>query len=764
MPYAGDPYSSAPYGGVFAAASGPLTGACTNTLTLTNTLVGGISISRASPTASLSRTSWRATWRAGVTVEISLTTPFGVPTWFDVTSDCREFNITAGRQHALDRMETGTFSGTFDNRGGLYNPWYFNDGTGMGTGQSAIWPVQIPLRVRAVWNSARYDVFWGLIDSVIPSTPDELNSETTITASDLLKYLSNTYISSNYYYNLVKADTPLAYYRLGEAQGASNVIHDMSGNGYNGRIGGRVTFGASGELLYDTDTACDLANSTITPGGYLVMPAALTSAVGTSWSVECWVATNEAVETACVVLGNLSNATYWQLVAFPGTPSPGVLENFTIGFSGGTFNFTSGNTQCNVLDGNWHHIVLTQCACGGNTTTILYVDGAHIQTTTQATTSPQNFWSSGAQFTVGLSQAGSTPQPSFPGIVDEVAVYNSVLSSGTVAAHFDAGQWFYNADYSGTRIAQTLTVIGVPPSNWGGSAGEAGGTIATGRVQIASAQDGVAAAGGTPLGLTDQSALDYIQTVETTENGSFYQLPNGALAFRDQYYVYTNSTSNTSQITFADELDSDYPCHYKPGIQIVLDDQDIWNVIQVQPVTGIEQTVYNQGSIDQFGYRLQQDLSGVLAGTQQQAANLAGLLLLQYSYPLIRIGSMSSGSTINQGAAMPYLLGLYLLDSFSVKRTAQVSVPTLSAYPQASGYTSPDIVANPPTPDYSTEPGRFVVESIVHKVIPGSNAFSDTFSWTTTWVGSPHELQGAILFLRLGTSSTDQLDTWGVAP
>lgn len=780
--------------------------------------------------------------------------PFStISTWTEISSYVIDAEIQIGKQHALDQMEASSLSLTLDNRGSesgstllSFNPWYFLN-------QTAVVPVQIPIRIQATWSAVTYNIFWGLIDSCVPTTPDELNSEVTLTATDLLKYLSNVYIVSNYYALQVEAIAGLiGYWRLGEAPGTRNlydsspqfnftvasctisssaftvsttasfatpnaVFAGMAVTGtnipantfvvsvnsstnitlsakptssttetltfikspYTARAAGAGTLGGAGVILYDTDSALDCANATVTPQGYFLSGSGFSLAMNTNavsgitdaqqnWTASVWVAANAPVlfgSPGAVLFGTFnSSGDYFQLIAYPGEPMfGGAYSNFQVITGDLDMTLTTGNTQCNVFDGNWHNVVLTGKPVSSNFVITLYVDGVSVGTGSMSS-SLTGWWSpfaAGDQFTVAYDC--NKPGPSWPGEIDEIAVWTTCLNSTQVEFLYDVGTWFYNADWSGDRIAQVLAVVGIPISVYGGSqAGVHGGTIAQGRVQVATAQDGVSVAGGTPVALTQQSALEYIQTVETTENGAFYQLGNGQIAYRDQYYYFTNSTSITSQVALVDNSpDGTYPYHYKPGINIIQDDQDIFNVIQVQPANGIQQQAFNQASITQFGYRIQQGLSGTLQNTQQAALDLASQLLLQYQYPLIRVENVTTASYINAGATMPYQLGLYLYDEFNVIRQGQTGIPSIDIYPLATGYTSANITTFPPSPDYSTEPGHFLIEHIVHKITPGTTA---GFVWETTWVGSPYEIQGRVFFLHLDNIITGKLDTDTLGP
>ena len=115
-------------------------------------------------------------------------------TWTDVTPYVRDFTTKLGRQHFLDRVEAGTLNMTVNERTG-----FFLNGSVNGTGY-VIQP-RLPIKVTATWSGTTYPVFYGLIDSVDEKITDQLNVDLSINATDLVKYLSLRYMSSNNFWN-----------------------------------------------------------------------------------------------------------------------------------------------------------------------------------------------------------------------------------------------------------------------------------------------------------------------------------------------------------------------------------------------------------------------------------------------------------------------------------------------------------------------------------------------------------------------------------
>ena len=135
-------------------------------------------------------------------------------TWTDVTTYVRDFQTRLGRQHFLDRVEAGTLNLGVSNRNG-----FFLNGSVNGTGY-VIQP-RLPIKVTATWSGTTYSVFYGIIDSVDEKITDQLNSDLTIHATDLLKFLSLRYMASTKFWDQY-ATPPSVPYPNGLARSATN--------------------------------------------------------------------------------------------------------------------------------------------------------------------------------------------------------------------------------------------------------------------------------------------------------------------------------------------------------------------------------------------------------------------------------------------------------------------------------------------------------------------------------------------------------------
>jgi Concanavalin A-like lectin/glucanases superfamily len=234
------------------------------------------------------------------------------------------------------------------------------------------------------------------------------------------------------YHDVVVSDSPISYWRLGEASSATTAVDQTAAN--PGTYVATSGLGAAGALAGDSDTADNLAS-----GGYVTAAdsAGLRPAAG--FTVEAWVKTT---------------ATAGTVVAKPYTA--GALQSYSLNVAAGKatvrVDTTAGSyvatSTASVNDGAWH---LLDGTFDGSTLAI-WVDGQQQET---ASTSGSLQYSALA---LSIGRFDSTAGQNLAGTVDEVALYPSALSAARVQAHQDAG-----ANPSGaspcTDIAGATSVI-----------------------------------------------------------------------------------------------------------------------------------------------------------------------------------------------------------------------------------------------------------------------------------------------------------------
>jgi Flp pilus assembly pilin Flp len=201
----------------------------------------------------------------------------------------------------------------------------------------------------------------------------------------------------------VQADNPVAYWKLDDS-GTS--IADAVG-AHTGTLSGSATEGLPGALGGGTDKAIDFDGSSAS----IVANA---SGLGFTWTLEAWLKTSALADGHIVEMAPVA----FQVMA------DGNLEVAVTGV--GTVTTTVASPG--VADGAWHQVVVTD---DGGTVT-LYVDG-HLRTSSPTLDGSAAL--TGSQIYIGRSFGGGGY---FNGALDEVAVYNTVLSPARILAHFTA--------------------------------------------------------------------------------------------------------------------------------------------------------------------------------------------------------------------------------------------------------------------------------------------------------------------------------------
>lgn len=203
----------------------------------------------------------------------------------------------------------------------------------------------------------------------------------------------------------VLADSPSAYLRLNETTGTQAA--DSTGNGNVGTYVNSPTLGVSGLI------ATDPADTAMQTGVNQQLTLPYTFANNT-FTLELWWKWTAAATADGIFRDNTSSSLSGYFISVSPT---GVTTRIA-----GT-NRT--NTSVNYQDGIRHHFVLTY---DGSTAT-LYIDGSQIdQWTKTSSVLPAT--------PLHIGYNGTNANQYMPGVYDEVALYNSVLTSARVGVHY----------------------------------------------------------------------------------------------------------------------------------------------------------------------------------------------------------------------------------------------------------------------------------------------------------------------------------------
>lgn len=217
------------------------------------------------------------------------------------------------------------------------------------------------------------------------------------------------------YADVVMADAPIGYWRLGEASGTAAA--DSSGNGYNGTYVScsqgvaPLVANANGDLAVQGNGT----SSQITVGDVAAL-VALTR----SFSVEAWI---KPANVGSSVASGLWSAGYMGFCMRRIGTTMSVMSDY---------HASVGAIECNFVAGTVYHIVGTVDANGLFT---LWVNGAN-----KGTLDASAYSFSGAYVRIGADGSNATTAADFlDGALDEVAVYSTVLTSTQIANHYAAG-------------------------------------------------------------------------------------------------------------------------------------------------------------------------------------------------------------------------------------------------------------------------------------------------------------------------------------
>lgn len=211
----------------------------------------------------------------------------------------------------------------------------------------------------------------------------------------------------------VLADSPLAYWRLGEASGN---FADSSGNGRTATKAGTITHDVNSLLPSDkSNRAISLAGAGWASGAANVNPTAIT--------LEAWVRFTSLATGPSIVYrdtGVAGNRIFQFRVE-----STGEIR-LTIWTTGGG-PFTASSATGVIAINTTYHVAATY----NNANMIVYVNKTAVKTQAQT----GNLASGTGSYWFGADTAAGH---AVSGTIDEVAIYPTALSSARISAHYDA--------------------------------------------------------------------------------------------------------------------------------------------------------------------------------------------------------------------------------------------------------------------------------------------------------------------------------------
>ena len=242
------------------------------------------------------------------------------------------------------------------------------------------------------------------------------------------------------YADIVKADNPIAYWRFEDLSSAA--IDEIGSN--DGTLGSGSTNGSaivknslqSAKFDGASDSAITVSyDSSLKP-------------TGDKLSIETWINTTDGSSDTRRII-EFENGGPWILF---GVKSGGIR------FSIDTGSVTDLDSTLLVNDGNNHYVVGTY----DGSTMRIYIDGTE---DTSASKSGNLDWTTGDDIIIGSDNLKQNSR-TFNGNIDELAIYDFVLSTSQLSEHYDKGKVVFSRDWN-RRIAITIdhTQISTDSSN-----------------------------------------------------------------------------------------------------------------------------------------------------------------------------------------------------------------------------------------------------------------------------------------------------------
>jgi hypothetical protein len=262
-------------------------------------------------------------------------------------------------------------------------------------------------------------------------------------------------------------------------------------------------------------------------------------------------------------------------------------------------------------------------------------------------------------------------------ISNQDIMYASCSDQFTVLANQSLNAVTPSAELSGARIN---AVLSLPEINYQGARAIDTGSSTLGAYAIAQ----------------DTNVLNYLQLVNTSEQGYLFMSANGTLTFKGRSSVLNpvaGATFNTDGTGLPYQtLVNQYG------------DELLYNYIVTQSPAGAKQTASNASSIALYQAQ-QYALLDLLNSTTTEVAGLGNYLLGKYQNPVLRFTGLSTQMAALSATNQNIVLGLDLTSICTVVKNFVVGTP-------------------------ATETQTLIVSGISHNITPGSHIVSYTFEST----------------------------------
>lgn len=570
-----------------------------------------------------------------LTFELGLTAGFrdllSTVTWTNITPYVISWSTSRGREPKKppSHFDPGQVTLTLNNRLRGFDPT-----NAVGPYYPNLQPARVRLRITATYLGTPYPVFCGYVKRWPPEWSGPATSTTKITAVDALGApLNLAQIYGSLWETVVRHDKPKVWLRLDDGSGTLAV--DSTANRFDGQYQGGPTLGQAGLVATDQSgkSVCFVTGSRASlPYKNLITGYPLT--------FECW-----------FQLGPVSGAAHMFLSAYDG-PSAGNRQFFQIfvsSVSAGkivavvTNPYPTGTQVTSTItvdDNTRHHLVVVMTS---STNFKIYIDG-----TDRTSVDASNAHAFPTDLITGYA-VGNNPASSFgdfrfgvasTDLLDEVAIYDTALSTGRISKHYAAG-----VGYGGLLAASGAHVIRLlGEADWPGDYDVDSGESLLQTLTTAG------------------SVVANLQKIEDSEQGALFVDESGVVVFQGRHALLS-APYNTSQVTLQQGVGT---LAYEAPVTWGNDDAELYNVASGSRVGGPTYTVADDTSVDTYGERPLSAASGLWNASDAEVVDLLTYRVQKYATPMSSVRQVRLHPAADP-ALYPYVLGLGLRSRITVK-------------------------------------------------------------------------------------------------
>lgn len=549
-------------------------------------------------------------YQPDVLVEIAFNagynTPPGSRTWTDVSQYVEPgkdaIKVDYGRSDEFATTDANTLTLTLDNRDGRFTP---------GRASSPYYPnVKIgrPIRVTATPVSGAPSVrFTGYVDEwPIAWDGSEGVCWSPLKASSRMARLGFNAELQSIVEEAILVDDPVAYYTLGEPEGAQSAADQGSAT-----FGPLSVLGSKAPLVFGTAIGPPTDDLTAVQLNSAGIPGAQYLATTQDGGVYTGGGAPQCSMEVFFVIGpgsppDQAPLFFWENTATDSSTLGLFVDAATGSLVGGQSEYGNVNlvyTPSSVCDGRLHHAVVTLNSAA--TRIDLYLDGVLVGSDTTVTdgnsATPQHRLLVG-RWTINDQYYRTTAT------IAHAALYDYQLSAAQVIAHAAAGFTGYQGETAGARIRRLASYASIPSA-------EVSTPDTTYPVDFSNT--------------TGASAMDAMRKVEATEGGVLYDARDNTLTLRGRVARYNTASAFTLSMALH-QVEAD--------VSPTLDRTQLINDATATATDGSTARAYNQASINDYGYAR---TSIEVLASNDAAYQAASWLVYLYSTPSPRIPALS---------------------------------------------------------------------------------------------------------------------------